>query len=97
MGGLDVEHDWDDQLSLREQRLLEIARMLLAAPSCAVLTRLGANLGAALAGQAVDALAARGIGVLALENDVPDVTRFDAVVTIAADGSWAQTGAKARA
>src|SRR5690242_808323 len=40
VGGLDVEQNWDDALSVEEQRLVEIARMLLAAPSFVVLTRL---------------------------------------------------------
>jgi putative ATP-binding cassette transporter len=96
-GGLDVEHDWDDMLSLREQRLVEIARMLLAAPACVVLTQLAASLGAAAAAPAFGALAARGIGCLVLENDVPNGTAFDRVVTVAADGSWTQGDAKAAA
>jgi len=32
MGGLDVERDWDDALSLGEQQLLFVARVVLATP-----------------------------------------------------------------
>jgi vitamin B12/bleomycin/antimicrobial peptide transport system ATP-binding/permease protein len=90
-GGPDVELNWDNALSLQEQRLLEIARMLLAAPSFVVLTRLDAHLGAATASEARATLSARGIGYLALENEMPAAARFDEIVRIAADGSWTRT------
>src|SRR5439155_17234963 len=38
-GGLDVERDWDDVLSLAEQQLLSVARVVLAAPRFAFLER----------------------------------------------------------
>src|SRR5262249_55197470 len=92
VGGLDAELDWDNQLSLQEQRLVEIARMLLAAPSFVVLTRLDATLGAATAADVLAALRARGIGHLVLENEVTDAGPFDDVVRIAPDGSWTRAG-----
>jgi vitamin B12/bleomycin/antimicrobial peptide transport system ATP-binding/permease protein len=92
VGGLDVELAWDNQLSLQEQRLLEIARILLTTPSFIVLTRLDANLDAATAAQVRAALSAHGIGYLALENEAPAAAQFDAVVRIAADGSCTRSG-----
>jgi vitamin B12/bleomycin/antimicrobial peptide transport system ATP-binding/permease protein len=94
VGGLDVERDWNDALSVEEQRLVEIARMLLAAPSLVVLTRLDASVGAAVATESRAALSARGIGQLVLENQVPAAGEFDEVVQIAADGSWTRTGTR---
>jgi len=91
VGGLDVELNWDNELSLHEQRLLEVARMLLAVPSVVVLARLDANLGAAIAVETRAALSARRIGYLALENEAPAAAQFDEVVRIAADGSWTRT------
>jgi len=95
VGGLDVSLDWDTALSLREQRLLEIARMLLAAPSVVVLEHLVTGLDGATAAAMRAGLSARGIGLLALEDAVPDVMDFDEVVQIAPDGSWTRTGARA--
>ena len=95
VGGLDVALDWDTALSLREQRLLEIARMLLAAPSVVVLEHLVTGLDGATAAATRAALSARGIGLLALEDAVPDVMDFDEVVQIAPDGSWTRPGARA--
>jgi putative ATP-binding cassette transporter len=92
VGGLDVTRDWDSELSLDEQRLVELARILLAAPSFVVLARLDASVGAALAADGRAAVSARGIGLLALENQIPAAGDFDEVVEIAADGSWSRTG-----
>ncbi len=69
--------------------------MLLAAPSFVVVEQLDASLGAATATEMRAALSARGIGCLALENEVPDAGQFDEVVQIAADGSWTRTGKRA--
>lgn len=95
VGGLDVEADWDDELTLEEQRLLEIARMLLAVPSFVVLTRFDASVGSAAAAQARAALSARGIGHLALEDHAPAAAQFDETVQIAADGSWTRGSERA--
>jgi len=38
-GGLDVEKDWDNILSLGEQQFLAFARLLLAAPRFVLLDR----------------------------------------------------------
>jgi putative ATP-binding cassette transporter len=94
VGGLDVERNWDDALSVEEQRLVEVARMLLAAPSFVVLTRFDASVGAAVAAESRAALSARGIGQLVLENQLPAAGEFDDVVQIAADGSWTRTGSR---
>jgi putative ATP-binding cassette transporter len=95
VGGLDLELDWNEWLSLHDQRLVEIARMLLAAPCLVVLTGFQASLEAASAAQALAALASRGIGYLVLERDVPETGQFDVLVTVAADGSWAPADADA--
>jgi putative ATP-binding cassette transporter len=95
VGGLDVELDRDNELSLEEQRLLEVARMLLATPGFVVLMRLDASIGGAAAAEIRAALSARGIGHLVLENQVPGVGQFEEIVQIAADGSWTRTGERA--
>src|SRR5690606_3985630 len=90
--GLDVERDWDDLLSLEEQRLFNIARILLAAPRFAVLADLDDGIGSARARYVLAQLAARGIGCLELAAD--DVDRqgvASATIEIAPDGSWQRT------
>jgi vitamin B12/bleomycin/antimicrobial peptide transport system ATP-binding/permease protein len=94
VGGLDVERNWDDALSVEEQRLVEIARMLLTAPSFVVLTRFDASVRVEVAAESRAALSARGIGQLVLENQPPAAGEFDDVVQIAADGSWTRTGSR---
>jgi len=95
VGGLDREGDWDDLLSLQEQRLVEVARMLLAAPNFVLLTRLDESLGAATAAEILGMLRARGIGYVVLEDDVAHAAQFDEGVQIADDGTWVRIGAKA--
>jgi putative ATP-binding cassette transporter len=67
-GGLDVERDWDDILSLDEQQLLSCARLLLAAPQFVFLDRLGSALGPRQVERTLQVLADRGITYLALSN-----------------------------
>jgi putative ATP-binding cassette transporter len=86
--GLDEELPQHAPPSLQEQRLLEIARMLLAAPAVVVLAELDGALGAGAAADARRLLCERGIGSLTLETSMLETAQFDAVVRIAADGSW---------
>jgi putative ATP-binding cassette transporter len=92
-GGLDVELDRDD-LSLEEQRLVAVARALLAAPRFALLVRLAAGVGTARAAQVLGALAARGIGYVVLGDEALGREHFDAVVEIAPDGTWTRTASQ---
>ncbi len=87
-GGLDVERDWDDFLTLEEQRLVAIARALLVGPRFVALERIQAGVGSERAAHALDALANRGVGYVVLDGDEAPTDRFDAVITIAPDGTW---------
>ena len=57
VGGLDVERDWHELLSLGEQQMLSLARLALAAPRYAVLDRPETVLGAEVVSRALDLLA----------------------------------------
>ena len=92
-GGLDVEL-YPDTLSLDEQRLVGAARVLLAAPRFALIARLEAGVGAARAAEILAALAARGIGYVVFGDDALGRGHFDAVVDIAADGTWTWTATR---
>ena len=89
-GGLDVELG-RDVLSQQEKRLVEVARALLAAPRFVLLAHFEANLGIARGGDALAALAARGIGYVVVGDVTVDAPHVDGIVEIAPDGTWTQT------
>jgi putative ATP-binding cassette transporter len=86
--GLDVERDWDDLLSLGEQQLLSVARLVLAAPRFALLDRPATTLGESAAMRAVDLLAAHSITVVTFAADGALAEHHGAELELAEDGSW---------
>jgi len=94
VGGLDSARDWHDVLSIEEQHLVGVARMLLAAPPFAVLGSLAPCLGVDRAKRVLAALAERGIGYVVLGDGELGDALFDATVDIAADGTWTHTPTK---
>jgi putative ATP-binding cassette transporter len=88
VGGLDVERDWDDVLSLGEQQLFSIARVVLAAPRFVFLERPRAALGAEHVDRILRLLQDRSITYLTLGDvgDRPD--DHDVVLELADDGGW---------
>jgi putative ATP-binding cassette transporter len=88
VGGLHVERDWDDQLSLREQELVSLARLLLASPRFVVVQEIGNTLDAAEIGVVFRALSERGAGYVTFENDEQPMELYDAVLELAGDGRW---------
>jgi vitamin B12/bleomycin/antimicrobial peptide transport system ATP-binding/permease protein len=91
VGGLDVERDWSDVLSVEEQRRVGLARLLIISPRFAVLAHLGEALGREAAVRFLDALVKRGMGCVAIADGVLHREDFDSVVEINADGTWKQT------
>lgn len=91
VGGLGVERDWDDLLSVEEQRLVGLAHLLVVVPRFAVIAHLAEGLGAAGAARVLTALVERGVGCMALGDGVVRHADFDVVIEIAADGGWTQT------
>jgi putative ATP-binding cassette transporter len=87
-GGLDQEHDWSDRVSSKEQQLLALARILLAAPQFAFLDRIGETLGSEQAGEILRLLSQRSITYLNCGE--PDDRRdlYDAVLECNEDGRW---------
>ena len=88
MGGLDVERDWDDALSLGEQQLLSVARVVLAAPRFVFLERPRATLGAAHADRVLSLLRERSITYLTLGDGGDRLDDHDFVLELADDGGW---------
>jgi putative ATP-binding cassette transporter len=87
-GGLDGEHDWSTILSLGEQQLLALTRLILARPSFAMLDRVTAALKPAQVRQALRLLDENGITYITLAEDAESVELYDALLEIDADGAW---------
>jgi vitamin B12/bleomycin/antimicrobial peptide transport system ATP-binding/permease protein len=92
IGGLDVERDWSDALSLGEQQLITIARVILAAPRFVFLERPRATLGAAQADRVMSLLRERSVTYLTLGNGGDRFDAHEAVLDIADDGGWSWKG-----
>ena len=88
IGGLDVERDWDDVLSLREQQLLCIARAIVSAPRFVFLERPRAALGAVQTDRVLRLLDERSITYLTLGDGGERLVDHDAVLEIGDDGAW---------
>ena len=87
-GGLDVEREWSELLSLGEQQLLSFARLVLAAPRYALLDRPGTILHADALGRALDLLCEQSISVVTFAADESLAARHDARLQLARDGTW---------
>ena len=87
-GGLDVERDWDDVLSLGEQQLLSVARVILAAPRFVFLERPRRALGSEEADRILGLLSERSITYLTLGDGSDGLDDYDAVLELAGDGGW---------
>ncbi len=96
VGGLDVERDWDDALSLGEQQLLSIARVVLAAPHFVFLDRLRAAMEPERFDGILSVLSARSITYLTLANGGDSLDDYDAVLELADDGTWTWKAVEAR-
>jgi putative ATP-binding cassette transporter len=87
-GGLDREQDWPALLSLGEQLLLALTRLILARPAFALLDRVDAVLKPAQVRQALRRLDENGISYIAFGEDADSVDLYDAVLEIDAEGAW---------
>ena len=87
-GGLDSEHDWPVILSLGEQQLLALTRLVLARPAFAMLDRVNAALKPAQVRQALRRLDESSITYITLAEDAESVDLYDAVLEIDAEGAW---------
>jgi putative ATP-binding cassette transporter len=86
-GGLDVEQDWQNFISLGDQQLLAITRVVLARPRFALLDRVETVLAPGRFRQALERLAGNSITPIHLAEAATEA-QYDAVLEIDADGTW---------
>jgi putative ATP-binding cassette transporter len=88
IGGLEVEKEWNEVLSLNEQQRFAVARLLLGSPRFAMLDRPGTALGAGMLGQVLKTLSANSITYLTLEDGDNNPEGYDALLDLSSDGTW---------
>ena len=86
IGGLRADEDWDDLLSIGEQHLLSVVRILLAQPTYVVLDRPGSSLPQDQIQLILDVLRERGMGVLVLAKNGESHIRFDGHLEFGSSG-----------
>ena len=87
-GGPDAECDWNAVLAQDEQRLINVARLLLRRPRCVVLATPETAVGTARAADVLAALREHDIGYIVLAHGGLAGERFDHTLAVAGDGSW---------
>jgi putative ATP-binding cassette transporter len=93
-GGLEEERDWDELLSLGEQQILSIARLLLSRPRFVFVDHLGRALDDDQVVAVCDAFARAGITCVTMGDDDAALDGYDAVLDVARDGRWSWTTLK---
>jgi vitamin B12/bleomycin/antimicrobial peptide transport system ATP-binding/permease protein len=88
VGGLDPEQDWASTLSTEENRLLAIARVILATPKFVFLDRMDGDLTPEQITHVYSLLTSSGISYLSVGEDTNLHAFHDNVLTLQADGSW---------
>lgn len=87
-GGVDVERDWSNTLGISEQAGLVIARVLLAKPQFVFFDRMSVAMDRTRIERVLRQLVADDITYIVIGKPEDASDYFDAVLHIAADGSW---------
>ena len=88
VGGLGADQDWDDLLSIGEQHMLSLARILLAKPAFVFLDRPGSALPKPQIAALLDLFRERGIGCVVLAKNGESQLRYDHALDLHGDGRW---------
>ncbi len=89
----DTIHDWQSELSLAEQQLIVIARVLLSEPIFVLMERLGSALEPAVLKHVIACLESRGITVVRFEQTLDAQDSPGARLELGAQGHWIWTPA----
>jgi putative ATP-binding cassette transporter len=87
-GGLDVEQDWDDVLSLGEQQLLAFASLLISGPRFVFLDRISTALSPEQVDKILQTLAKHAISYVTIGEAGGRSEYYDAVLELKGDGRW---------
>jgi vitamin B12/bleomycin/antimicrobial peptide transport system ATP-binding/permease protein len=87
-GGLDVDRDWHAFVSLGDQQLLGLTRIVLARPRFVFLDRVETTLGPDQVRQALERQTANSITSIHLAQAAQSVEEYDPVLEIDGDGAW---------
>jgi putative ATP-binding cassette transporter len=90
-GGLDVDQNWDDLLSIGEQHLLSVSRIFLAKPLFVFLDRPGSSLPKSQISNILDLLSEQHIGVVVMAKNRESRLLYDGHLDIHPDGTWKVT------
>ena len=90
-GGLDAEQDWSAILSLGEQQLLALTRLIIARPAFIMLDRAMASLKPAQVREALRCLNENSVTCIAFAEEAESVDLYDAVLEINSGGGWEWT------
>lgn len=88
VGGLDVERDWANILTVGEQQLLGIARILMAQPKFAFLDRATNALSTSRARHVYELLSHTSITYISISDQIHLKDFHDNVMELAEDGKW---------
>jgi putative ATP-binding cassette transporter len=91
-GGLDEERDWEAVLSLGEQQMLALTRVVLAKPQFVFLDRVGSTLGSAQVQQVLQNLSQHSITSVHFAGAGEPTEAYDAVLQIGSEGAWTWRG-----
>ncbi|RKT44741.1 ABC transporter ATP-binding protein/permease [Thiocapsa rosea] len=87
-GGLDVERNWNELLSLGEQQLLAFARVILAEPAFVMLDHPTRALSECQIDELLGMLRERGMTYITLGDEDDDPGAYDEVLLVDQDGTW---------
>ncbi|MFM7181550.1 MAG: ABC transporter ATP-binding protein/permease [Verrucomicrobiales bacterium] len=88
VGGLGSDQDWDDLLSIGEQHMLSVARILLARPAFVFLDRPGSSLPKSQIAAVLELFRERSIGCIVLAKNGESQLRYDHALDLNGDGHW---------
>jgi putative ATP-binding cassette transporter len=88
VGGLDIEEDWSNRLSIGEQQLIALARLILANPPFALLDEAVNALEPQRAKHVYQVLARTSISYISVADHVPLHEYHDTVLELHSDGQW---------
>ncbi len=87
-GGMDTPHNWESDLTLAEQQLLVVARLLVAHPRFAFLDKPSSALSHEQTRRVLARLRERGISYVTFEESSSDPKDYDLVLDLGSGGLW---------